>query len=117
MNPGPHGPELCDISFRNDGNDRFSFEFVRERLARPAIERYLFAGSLHELLQKNCLPANDHPLFSGVAVVSAIARFTCAAMIASPRGVGTSLEQLCDTLVGNPQHPTGVPHGQVGSFN
>ena len=26
--PGPHGPELCDISFRNGGNDRFLFEFV-----------------------------------------------------------------------------------------
>ena len=54
MRQGPHGPELCDISFRNGGNDRFSFEFVRERLARPPIARYLFAGLLHELLQTNC---------------------------------------------------------------
>jgi len=41
LNPGPHGPELCDISFRNGGNDRFSFEFGGQRLARPAIQRYL----------------------------------------------------------------------------
>ena len=26
MNPGPHGPELCDISARFGGNDRFQFE-------------------------------------------------------------------------------------------
>jgi hypothetical protein len=28
LNPGPHGPELCDIPFRNGGNDRFLSEFV-----------------------------------------------------------------------------------------
>jgi len=26
LNPGPHGPELCDLSSRNVGNDRFQFE-------------------------------------------------------------------------------------------
>jgi hypothetical protein len=26
LNPGPHGPELCDLSSRNFGNNRFSFE-------------------------------------------------------------------------------------------
>ena len=26
LNPGPHGPELCDISSRFGGNDRFQFE-------------------------------------------------------------------------------------------
>jgi len=26
LNPGPHGPELRDLSSRNVGNDRFLFE-------------------------------------------------------------------------------------------
>jgi len=26
LNPGPHGPELCELSSRNVGNDRFQFE-------------------------------------------------------------------------------------------
>jgi hypothetical protein len=26
LNPGPHGPELCDIPSRHVGNDRFQFE-------------------------------------------------------------------------------------------
>src|SRR3989442_1152456 len=26
LNPGPHGPELCDLLSRNVGNDRFQFE-------------------------------------------------------------------------------------------
>jgi hypothetical protein len=28
LNPGPHGPELCDISFRNGANDRCLFEIL-----------------------------------------------------------------------------------------
>jgi hypothetical protein len=28
FDPRIHGPELCDISFRNGGNDRFLFELV-----------------------------------------------------------------------------------------
>ena len=26
MNPGPHGPELCELPSRNRWNDRFRFE-------------------------------------------------------------------------------------------
>jgi hypothetical protein len=50
LNPGPHGPELCDTSFRNGGNDRFLFEVVAPRLGGVVIWDYLFAGLLHELL-------------------------------------------------------------------
>jgi hypothetical protein len=50
LNPGPHGPELCDISFRNGENDRFLFEFVPSDTDERAIWRFLFARLLHELL-------------------------------------------------------------------
>ena len=26
LNPGPHGPELCELLSKNVGNDRFQFE-------------------------------------------------------------------------------------------
>jgi hypothetical protein len=39
------------------------------------------------------------------------------AKMASPGGSATSLEQLRDTLVGDPQHPAGVAHSQVGTMN
>jgi hypothetical protein len=51
LNPGPHGPELCDISFRNGGNDRFLFEFVGRRRGGAVIRPDLFVELLHELLQ------------------------------------------------------------------
>src|SRR5438874_13477853 len=31
LNPGPHGPELCDISSRNGGNHRFQIEISKRR--------------------------------------------------------------------------------------
>jgi hypothetical protein len=52
LNPRPHGPELCDISFRNGRNDRFLFEFVGRRHGGVVIRPDLFAELLHELLQK-----------------------------------------------------------------
>jgi hypothetical protein len=51
LNPGPHGPELCDISFRNGGNHRFLFEFVARTHCGALIRPDLFAELLHELLQ------------------------------------------------------------------
>jgi hypothetical protein len=51
LNPGPHGPELCDISFRNGGNDRFLLEFIGRRHGGVVIRPDLFAELLHELLQ------------------------------------------------------------------
>jgi hypothetical protein len=50
LNPGPHGPELCDISSKNGGNDRFLFEIAAERQSDVSIWSDLFAGLLHELL-------------------------------------------------------------------
>jgi hypothetical protein len=51
LNPGPHGPELCDISFKNGGNDRFPFEIVAPRRGGVVIRSDSFAELLHELLQ------------------------------------------------------------------
>ena len=50
MNPGPHGPELCDTSFRNGENERFPFEIGANRMGHMTIQTYLFARLLHELL-------------------------------------------------------------------
>ena len=41
LNPGPHGPELCDLSSRNAGNDRLVFEIAAARPTHTAIQGIL----------------------------------------------------------------------------
>ena len=50
MNPGPHGPELCELSSRNVGNDRFQFGLSANEAGCIVIQGYSPAGLLHEVL-------------------------------------------------------------------
>src|SRR5207253_3419675 len=50
LNPGPHGPELCELSSTNVGNDRFRFGLSAKEAGCIVIQGYSPAGLLHEVL-------------------------------------------------------------------
>jgi hypothetical protein len=70
LNPGPHGPELCELSSRNARNDRFLFETSARRPSRRVIWGRFFAGLLHKVLHERVRPFEDFAAFTTAGLAS-----------------------------------------------
>jgi len=69
LNPGPHGPELCELSSRNVGNDRFRFGLSAKEAGCIVIQGYSPAGLLHEVLHRTVI-RSEHILHRSTAAAN-----------------------------------------------